>query len=160
MRLNTTETPFTGRWGTVNSSIFTCKDNYTWAGTNNYIYYCFTNTEGYIKSGSYEGNGDGSDGTFVYTGFKPAFLLVRKVGTNNWRVQDNTRDPYNPAYHMLVPNSSAAEDAYTDGTDYNDFLSNGFKLARGGDAANWNASGATYVYLAIAHNPFKYATAR
>ena len=160
MRLNTTETPFTGRWGTVNSSIFTCKDNYTWAGTNNYIYYCFTNTEGYIKSGSYEGNGDGSDGTFVYTGFKPAFLLVRKVGTNNWRVQDNTRDPYNPAYHMLVPNSSAAEDAYTDGTDYNDFLSNGFKLARGGDAANWNASGATYVYLAMAENPFQYATAR
>ena len=160
MRLNTTETPFTGRWGTVNSSIFTCKDNYTWAGTNNYIYYCFANCEGYIKSGTYVGNGDGNNGPFVYTGFAVSFLLVKKLTSNNWRIEDNARDPYNPAYHMLVPNSAAAEDAYTDGTDYNDFLSNGFKLARGGDAANWNASGATYVFLAMAHNPFKYATAR
>ena len=160
LRLNTTDGQLSGRWGTVNSSIFTCKWNYTWIGSDNFIYYCFRNLEGYIKVGKYVGNGDGSDGTFVYTGFKPAFLLVRKVGTNNWRIQDNTRDPYNPVYHMLVPNSTAAEDAYTDGTDYNDFLSNGFKLARGGDAANWNASGSTYVYLAMAHNPFKYATAR
>ena len=127
---------------------------------NDLIAYVFANCEGYIKSGSYVGNGDGSDGTFVYTGFKPAWIMVKKLTSNNWRVQDNARDPYNPAYHMLLPNSSNAEDAYTDGTDYNDFLSNGFKLARGGDAVNWNASGATYIYLAMAHNPFKYATAR
>ena len=69
-------------------------------------------------------------------------------------------DTYNPAYHVLKPQSSAAQDAYTDGTDYNDFLSNGFKVARGGDTANFNANGETYVYLAMAHNPFKYATAR
>ena len=86
--------------------------------------------------------------------------MVKKTTANNWRVQDNTRDPYNPAYHMLLPNSAAAEDAYTDGTDYNDFLSNGFKLAVGGDTANWNASGSTYIYLAFAENPFQYATAR
>ena len=127
---------------------------------NDLIAYCFADTEGFIKSGSYVGNGSGTDGSFVYTGFKPAFLMVKKTTANNWRVQDNTRDPYNPAYHMLLPNSSAAEEAYTDGTDYNDFLSNGFKLARGGDTANWNASGSTYVYLAFAENPFKYATAR
>jgi len=127
---------------------------------NDLIAYVFANCEGYIKSGSYVGNGDGSDGTFVYTGFKPAWIMVKKLTSNNWRIEDNARDTYNPAYHMLVPNSTAAEDAYTDGTDYNDFLSNGFKLARGGDAVNWNASGATYIYLAMAHNPFKYATAR
>ena len=160
LRLNTTDGQLSGRWGTVNSSIFTCKYNYTWLDSDNFIYYCFRNLEGYIKVGTYVGNGDGSDGTFVYTGFKPAFLLVRKVGTNNWRVQDSARDVYNPAYHMLATNSNAAEDAYTDGTDYNDFLSNGFKVARGGDAVNWNASGSTYVFLAMAHNPFKYATAR
>ena len=125
------------------------------------IVYSFANVEGFIKSGSYVGNGSGTDGTFVYTGFRPAWVMVKKTtSTNNWRIEDNARDPYNPAYHMLLPNSSAAEDAYTDGTDYNDFLSNGFKLARGGDAANWNASGATYVYLAMAENPFQYATAR
>jgi hypothetical protein len=131
------------------------------AGSQKIISYCFANCEGYIKSGTYVGNGDTSgNGTFVYTGFKPAWVMVKKLAVNNWRIQDNARDPYNPAYHMLVPNSSAAEDAYTDGTDYNDFLSNGFKVARGGDAANWNADGATYLYLAMAHNPFKYATGR
>jgi hypothetical protein len=125
-----------------------------------YMAWVFANTEGMVKAGTYVGNGDGSDGTFVYTGFRPAFLMVKKTTSNNWRIQDNARDPYNPAYHMLVPNSNAPEDAYTDGTDYNDFLSNGFKLARGGDAANWNASGSTYIYLAFAEMPFKYATAR
>ena len=130
------------------------------AGSQKIISYCFANCEGYIKSGTYVGNGDGSNGTFVYTGFRPAWVMVKKLAVNNWRIQDNARDPYNPAYHMLAPNSSAAEDAYTDGTDYNDFLSNGFKVAKGGDAANWNADGATYLYLAMAHNPFKYATAR
>ena len=130
------------------------------AGSQKIISYCFANCEGYIKSGTYIGNGSGTDGTFVYTGFKPAWVMVKKLAVNNWRVQDNARDPYNPAYHMLVPNSSAAEDAYTDGTDYNDFLSNGFKVARGGDAVNWNANGSTYLFLAMAHNPFKYATAR
>ena len=130
------------------------------AGSQKIISYCFANCEGYIKSGTYVGNGDGSDGTFVYTGFKPAWVMVKKLAANNWRIQDNARDTYNPAFRMLVPNSTAAEDAYTDGTDYNDFLSNGFKVAKGGDAVNWNADGATYLYLAMAHNPFKYATAR
>ena len=125
-----------------------------------YMAWVFANTEGMVKAGTYVGNGSGTDGTFVYTGFRPAFLMVKKTTSNNWRIQDNARDPYNPAYHMLVPNSNAPEDAYTDGTDYNDFLSNGFKVARGGDAANWNASGSTYIYLAFAEMPFKYATAK
>ena len=161
LRLNTNDNELSGRWGTVNSSIFTCKYNYTWVGSDNFIYYCFRNIEGYIKVGKYVGNGEGSDGTFVYTGFKPAFLMIKRTdGSKSWLVQDSQRDPYNPVYHLLKPNSNAAEEAYTDGTDYNDFLSNGFKVARGGDAANFNNDGSTYVFLAMAHNPFKYATAR
>ena len=142
------------------SSVFTVGDSNETGKSEQYMFMAFANTEGFIKAGSYVGNGDGSNGPFVYTGFKPAFLLVKKLTVNNWRLQDSARDPYNPVYHMLAPNSTAGEDAYTDGTDYNDFLSNGFKLARGGDAVNWNASGATYVYLSFAENPFKYATAR
>ena len=60
---------------------------------------------------------------------------------------------------MNVPNSEAAEDAHTDGTDYVDFLSNGFVVGVGGDATNWNADGATYLFGAWANNPLKYATA-
>ena len=86
--------------------------------------------------------------------------MVKKTTSNSWRVQDNARDTFNPVYRTLVPNSNSPEDAYTDGTDYNDFLSNGFKVAVGGDTANWNASGSTYIYLAFAEMPFKYATAR
>jgi len=125
-----------------------------------YVAFCFANVEGYCKVGSYVGNGDGSNGTFVYTGFRPAWVLTKRLTTNSWRIQDNAMDTYNPAYHVLKPQSNAAQDAYTDGTDYNDFLSNGFKLARGGDTVNFNSDGETYVYLAMAKNPFKYATAR
>ena len=125
-----------------------------------YQAWVFSNTEGMVKAGKYVGNGSGTNGTFVFTGFEVAFLLIKKTTSNNWRLQDSARDPFNPVYHSLLPNSNAPEDAYTDGTDYNDFLSNGFKLARGGDTANWNASGSTYIYLAFSKMPFKYSTAR
>jgi len=152
MRLNTDETPFTGRWGTVNSSIFTCVENFTWASTNNYIYYCFANTEGYIKAGSYEGNGD-ANGTFVYTGFRPAWIMTKSVdSTSDWLIFDNKRLGYNVDNNSLEANDSAG--AAT--TDMIDILSNGFKLRIATDP---NVA-ETYVYLAMAHNPFKYATAR
>ncbi len=150
-------------WGGVmpTSTVFTVDGNNANGSGESIVVYCFANCEGYIKSGTYQGNGESSDGTFVYTGFKPAWILVKRLsGSKSWLMQDNARDTYNPIYHLLKPNTTAAEEAYTDGTDYNDFLSNGFKVARGGDAANWNADGETYVFLAMAHNPFKYATAR
>ena len=131
------------------------------ASNQTYQAWVFANSEGMIKAGTYTGNGNtNGDGKFVFTGFEVAFLLIKKTTSNNWRVQDSARDPFNPVYHSLLPNSNAPEDAYTDGTDYNDFLSNGFKLARGGDTANWNASGSTYIYLAFSKMPFKYSTAR
>jgi len=158
LRLNTNEGQQTGRWGTINSSIMTCKDNYTWAGTNNYIYYCFRNIEGYIKVGNYNGNGESSDGTFVYTGFKPAFVMGKGVVSGAaWWIQDDATSPYNPSPGVQEPNDSGA--MYTSANPNVDFLSNGFKV-RNNNAMFNSTSYDPYVFLAVAHNPFKYATAR
>ena len=144
------------------SSTFTT--NYTGLLNENgatYVAYVWRGIEGFSKFGSYEGNGDGSDGPFIYTGFRPALVIIKNADANaSFFLQDNTRDPFNPVYHVLKPNVSNAEEAYTDGTDYNDFLSNGFKVARGGNAQNFNTNNNTYIYMAWAENPFKYATAR
>ena len=144
------------------SSTFTT--NYTGLLNENgatYVAYVWRGIEGFSKFGSYEGNGSGTDGPFIYTGFRPALVIIKNADANaSFFLQDNARDPYNPVYHVLKPNVTNAEEAYTDGTDYNDFLSNGFKVARGGDAANFNVNNNTYIYMAWAENPFKYATSR
>ena len=158
IRLNTSDNEFSGRWGTVNSSIFTCKDNYTWAGTNNYIYYCFTNIEGYIKAGTYVGNGN-DDGTFSYTGFKPAWLLIREVAQDNWLLYNNKTLGYNldsAGKAQVYPDTDNAEE--NQASRAIDLLSNGFKLRTSN--ATGNASGGNYIYLAFASNPFKYSLAR
>jgi len=122
----------------------------------NYIAYCFANTEGYLKAGSYTGNGS-SDGTFVYTGFRPAWIMIKRTDSaNSWFVFDNQRDSHNFNIRYLNPNSSSAEAVGT--TGYNDFLSNGFKIRTSGTFSN--ANGGTYIYLAFAENPFKYSNAR
>ena len=137
------------------SSVFTVKD----AGdvntnTNNYIAYCFASIEGYSKVGSYTGNGN-NDGTFVYTGFRPAFVLLKSSSaSNDWILQDNKRDTYNAVGHYLRPNTNDAE---LD-EDSIDFLSNGFKLRTTSGARN--TSSGTYIYLAFAESPFKTANAR
>tara|TARA_Y100000361_G_scaffold153741_1_gene176424 strand:+ start:404 stop:2869 length:2466 start_codon:yes stop_codon:yes gene_type:complete len=159
IRFNTTDAQQSGRWGTVNSTIFTCKENYTWTGTDNYIYYCFANSD-WIYSSYYVGTGDTSgdgQGRFLWSGGEPAMILVRRTSSNNWRLIDNARDLIDPRFRMLVPNSSAAEDAYTDGTDYTDFLANGARVGVGGNSGNWNSSGETYGYLIINKCPFKYS---
>ena len=122
--------------------------------TKNYVAYCFTNIEGYCKVGSYVGNAV-NDGPFVYTGFKPAFFMCKPIVTGNWRIQDTTRAPFNVANKTLFPNSTAAE-LSNDSNDI-DILSNGIKL-RANDSDYNQAT--TFVYLAFAKNPFKYATAR
>ena len=157
LRLNTNEGQQTGRWGTVNSSIFTCEYNYTWVGTDNFIYYCFRNIEGYIKVGNYMGNGN-SDGPFVYTGFKPAFVMIKgAVSGAAWALQDNTISPFNPSPGILEPNSNGA--LYTTANPNLDILSNGFKVENNNAMMN-STSYDPYVYLAIAENPFKYALSR
>ena len=121
-----------------------------------FIAYCFHSVEGYSKVGSsYTGNGS-ADGTFIYTGMKPAFLLVKNIPTaaRQWFIFDSARDTYNTVVKKLYPNLTNAEadaDAY-------DFVSNGFKV-RSTDA-NWNTSGESYLYLAFAESPFKTSNAR
>ena len=114
----------------------------------NYIMYCFAEVKGYSKIGGYTGNGS-TDGTFVYTGFKPALLLVKGTsGTNFWYLYDNKRDPNNVIENKLEANSNAAD--YTS-VDWLDFTSNGFKWRYGSDK---NASSSPYIYLAFAESPF------
>lgn len=118
------------------------------------IAYCFHSVDGFSKVGSYVGNGS-ADGTFVYTGFRPAFLIQRRTDTgNNWHTLDNKRDTFNVADAIVYPNLNNAE---ATGTAV-DFLSNGFKIRS--SAAAFNASGGSYIYLAFAEAPFKYANAR
>lgn len=137
------------------SSVFSVGTaNPTNLSTEDYIAYCFSEVEGFSKFGSYTGNGS-TDGPFIYTGFKPAFVIVKRTDTTaNWIMMDNTRDSHNVADAVLYPNRSNAEAT----ADETDFLSNGFKLRH--TDADGNASGGTYLYMAFAENPFKYATAR
>ena len=117
-----------------------------------HIAYCFASKTGYNKFGSYNGNGS-TDGTFIYTGFKPAFLLVKNIshnsfGASNWMLYDNKRDPDNQMGDYIYPNSSNAGATNSNGMD---FLSNGIKMRNNfGDA---NYSNETYIYIAFAENP-------
>ena len=112
------------------------------------IAYCFAEKQGYSKFGSYTGNGN-ADGTFVYTGFKPAMVIGKASSrVDVWWMHDNKRDIDNPVDLRLMPHSSGAEGAEWD----LDYLSNGFKI-RDTDAQT-NGSGETYIYMAFAENPF------
>ena len=119
------------------------------------IAYCFAEVEGYSKFGSYTGNGSSTAGTTVSLPFKPAFVMVKKTsGTDNWEMKDNVRDPENPVDSSLFPSAASAES-----TGRNiDFLSNGFKHYNAN--GNTNENGQTYIYMAFAEMPFKYANAR
>jgi hypothetical protein len=106
--------------------------------------------------GSYVGNGS-ADGVFVYTGFRPRWVLIKNSsGAYPWQINDATRNPYNLTNLALHPNASDSEATYTSAVM--DILSNGFKL-RGGDTYV-NASANTYIYAAFAESPFQYARAR
>jgi len=116
----------------------------SWSGSGqDYIAYCFAEKTGYSKFGLYTGNGS-SDGTFVYTGFKPSIIIPKiSSSTSNWRLFDNKRLGYNIDNNPFFPNTSSAEGA----DDNIDILSNGFKL-RTTDSA-LNGSGSTYIYMAF-----------
>jgi hypothetical protein len=118
------------------------------------IAYVFAEKKGFSKFGSYTGNGS-ADGTFVYTGFKPAFVIMKRSDSaDSWLMKDSVRDSYNLANKRLFPNQSVAEDTSVNGSI--DILSNGFKQ-RGSDTLT-NASGGTYIYMAFAENPFVTST--
>jgi hypothetical protein len=124
--------------------------------TGTYVAYCWTPIAGYSAFGSYTGNGS-TDGVFVYTGFRPKFVLVKDASNaNNWQILDTARDTYNVAPDILQPNLSNAESAF--GSGGIDFVSNGFKVRT--SSTGINTSGATIIYAAFAENPFKNALAR
>ena len=124
------------------------------ASSDTYVAYCFAQVAGYSAFGSYTGNGS-SDGTFVFTGFRPRYLLIKRTDTTgDWNIIDTSRSTYNQTNNVLWANLADA-DAAGQGTD---ILSNGFKLRSTGLVTN--ASGGTYIYAAFAENPFKYANAR
>ena len=114
------------------------------------VCHAFTPIKGFSKFGSYTGNNN-SDGPFVYLGFKPAFLMIKRSsdGTNSWEIRDNKRDTFNSADDRAFADASAADDADNEGVD---FLSNGFKIKNNG--AGGNADGVTYIYVAFAEAPF------
>jgi len=113
-----------------------------------YIAYCFVEKTGYSKFGKYTGNGN-ADGTFVYTGFKPAYVMFKKTNSTtsaDWQIQDNKRPSYNPLPYYLEANTSNAEVDWTSSFPL-DFLSNGFKFRSSGSQAN--NSGDSYIYIAF-----------
>ncbi len=115
-------------------------------GNSGLICYAFASKQGYSKFGSYTGNGS-TDGTFVYTGFKPAFVLNKRTdSTSGWDLFDNKRLGYNVANRLLAPNTSDQEAT----SDKLDILSNGFKMRT---TSGGNYSGATYIYMAFAEQP-------
>jgi hypothetical protein len=126
------------------------------SSSEDYIAYCFHNVDGYCKIGTYVGNGS-SDGTFIFTGFRIAWLIIKNVDfAEIWPMFDNKRDAFNISQNPLYADLSSTESAASSrGVD---FLSNGFKI-RGTDTSV-NRSGDTHLYLAIADQPFKYSNAR
>ena len=145
-----------GAWNDTSptSSVFTIGD-YGNVNTNNqdYICYAFSEKKGYSKFGSYTGNGN-ADGTFVYTGFKPAMVMYKNTSqADDWFLSDSKRLGYNPDNHYLRPSLSAAEG---DPPDRINLFSNGFKLTTSDKGAN--ASGDVYIYMAFAENPFVTST--
>jgi hypothetical protein len=122
--------------------------------TGNFIAYCFAEIKGFSKFSSYTGNGS-ADGTFIYTGFKPAYVGFKKssaAGTN-WVTSNNKVNTYNAVDAYLHQNSSGSEST---GSRDIDFLSNGFKIRNSN--STWNESGATFIYMAFAENPFVSST--
>jgi hypothetical protein len=134
------------------SSLFTLGNlSNTNGNTNTYIAYCFAEVKGYSKFGSYTGNNT-NDGPFVYTGFKPAFILIKPYdGAYNWTIIDNKRNTYNVTTLGLIPNTASA-DTTGSGSTYNmDMLSNGFKPRYSSNELNGSLN---YIYAAFAENPF------
>ena len=115
------------------------------------VAYCFKSVKGYSKIGTYTGNGN-ANGTFVYTGFKPAFIMVKRTdSSNNWVIYDNKRaNSFNEITHVLLANDSAAEQTSTSDDDC-DFLSNGVKMRCTNNGSN--GGGASYIFMAFAEEP-------
>ena len=134
------------------STTFTVGSDPSVSGSgNNIIAYCFKEVKGYSKFGGYTGNGN-ADGPFVYTGFRPAWILIKRTNASgtSWVMHDNKRNPFNEVDERIWADLS---NAATTSSSYNiDFLSNGFKIRNTNSLVS--TSGGTYIYMAFAEHPF------
>jgi len=162
LKLNATEAKTDNpMWGDTSptSTVFSINpDNF---GATTSIGYFFKSIKGYSKFGSYTGNGN-ADGTFVYTGFKPAWTLIKRTDSatgGSWILFDNKRgtNVINPVDVVMAASNNQSESDW--GTTYDcDYLSNGFKWRMNGSGGYNNISGGTYIYMAFAENPFTTST--
>jgi hypothetical protein len=125
------------------------------SGGGQHVAYCFAPVASYSSFGSYVGNAN-SDGPFIYTGFRPEFIMIKATSsTGDWVMEDAARSPSNVSTNYLVANATTAEQT----GQLIDFVSNGFKI-RVAVSGAMNSSGVTYIYAAFAETPFKYSLAR
>jgi len=157
LKLNTDDAvSTTNEWGDADPtssvySVHTSGDGATNDGTDKIVSYVWTSVQGFSSIGYYTGNGS-TDGPFIYTGFRPAWIMYKRTtdGSEGWVIQDNKVSPTNVSHLIQNANSSGAE---TDSSNANlDFLSNGFKLRH--NDTRGNTSGKTYIYMAFAEAPF------
>ena len=143
--LNQTASKADSGWTAPSSTVFPPSN--TTNGTT-MVAYCFAEVEGFSQFGSYTGNGS-ADGPFVYTGFRPAFVMIKAYDTtSSWTMVDSQRNTYNVCDKYLVAQASDAEAT----TTIMDFTSNGFKIRYSNTKA--------WIYMAFAENPFKHSLAR
>ena len=133
---------------TPTSTLFSLgNDGFSNGSSATIIAYCFADVQGYSKMGSYTGNGN-ANGTFVYTGFKPAFVMAKNTAvTSSWEILDSTRNTFNPTAKSLFPDGTGVEYDYTNRVD---LLSNGFKWRT---TSSPNESGNSIIYMAFAKAP-------
>jgi hypothetical protein len=144
-----------GAWNNTSptSTVFTNGTTAFWGASATYVAYCWAEIAGFSRAFSYTGNGS-ADGTFVYTGFLPRFVLIKRTDTTgDWYMWDTARNTYDVITNTILSNSAAAETSATS----IDALSNGFKLRN--TTAGFNASGGNYIGMAWATNPFKNSNA-
>lgn len=162
IQLNQTSAVFVGTsvWNSTapTSSVFTAGSDVSENGSN-YVAYLFSEIEGFSKFGSYTGTAS-DDGPFIYTGFKPCFIMIKRTdAVNNWVIHNTLSDPNNPVINFLLADNTQVESTSSGAPGLIDILSNGFKI-RKGNQNYMNASGGTYIYIAFAKAPFKYANAK
>jgi hypothetical protein len=146
-----------GRWvNEPTSTLLYSEVGNTWNASDSLVCYAWAPLAGYSSFGSYVGNGSASDGPFVYTGFRPRWVMIKaSSSTGEWGISDSARDTYNVVSNVLLAENSGADNT---GLTLLDFTSNGFKLRNSN--SNRNGSGVTYIYFAVAESPFQYARAR
>jgi len=160
LQLNTTDVPATsGVWDNTTPSsslIYISNDTGINGSGNTILAYCFAEKKGFSKFGSYTGNGS-SDGPMLYTGFKPAWVMIKRAtgGNGNWGIWDNKRNIFNVSNSIQRADTSDAEVTLSPNNDI-DILSNGFKIRSTTGLAN--LSGDDYIYMAFAESPFTTST--